>query len=147
MVRLSAFFSLLSVASAASLGAVGITVTDLAAATDFYTTTLGFNNTKITFELEGLSEVVLKLPGKSSGAALVLMKHTPAKPPPTGHKIVLDVEDVKSLVEKVRAYGKGSKVTLEPGSFKMKNGKVLPTAFVKDIDGNDIEINPIGLFG
>jgi hypothetical protein len=36
---------------------------------------------------------------------------------------------------------------MEPGSFKMKDGKTLPTAFVKDIDGTEVELNPVGLFG
>jgi len=146
MVRLAAFLSLLSAASAASFTAVGIPVSDLTAAADFYTTALNFTLTNIVLEFEGLSERVLKLPGKNSGAALVLMKHTTGPKPPPGGKIVLEVDDVKAAVEKVRAYGKGARVTLEPGSFKLKTGKVLPTAFVKDVDGWDVELNPPGLF-
>jgi len=146
MVRLTTFFSLLSAASAASFVAVGIPVNDLAAAADFYTTALNFTLTNLVLEFDGLSERVLKLPGKNSGAALVLMKRTDGPKPPAGGKIALEVDDVKAVVEKVRAYGKGSKVTLEPGSFKLKSGKVLPTAFVKDIDGWDVELNPPGLF-
>jgi catechol 2,3-dioxygenase-like lactoylglutathione lyase family enzyme len=145
--KLSILAILTPLVAAAGLNAVGIQVADLKAAEHFYTTVLGFQYTGISFEFDGLSERILKLPGKDSGAALVLMKTAKGPQTPPGGKIVLEVANVKATVDKVRAYGKGANVTLEPGSFKMKNGATLPTAFIKDLDGWDVELNPIGLFG
>jgi catechol 2,3-dioxygenase-like lactoylglutathione lyase family enzyme len=146
MVKLTTLLIFVPLTAAAGLNAVGIPVSDLLASEIFYVKSFGFNFTGLAFDLPSLSERVLKLPGKNPGAALVLMKYkNSTKPPPSG-KIVLEVEDVKKAVELVRAYGQGAKVTLEPGSGTLANGATLPTAFIKDLDGNDVEINPINLF-
>jgi catechol 2,3-dioxygenase-like lactoylglutathione lyase family enzyme len=145
MVKFTALLALIPMAAAAGLNAVGIPVSNLMASEDFYVKSLGFTYTGIALELPGLSERILKLPGKNAGAALVLMKTNGTKPVPSG-KIVLEVDDVKKAVESVRAYGKGAIVTMEPGTAKMA-GVTIPTAFIKDLDGNDVEINPMNLFG
>jgi catechol 2,3-dioxygenase-like lactoylglutathione lyase family enzyme len=146
MVSFKSLLPLITLASAANMLAVGIPVNDLQASQDFYTKVLGFAYTGLALEFDGLSERVLKMPGKNSGSALILMKHNTTRPTTVG-KIVLEVEDVKKTVEAVRAYGKGTNIKVEPGTYKKKDGANLPTAFVTDVDGWDVELNPMGLYG
>ena len=123
------------------LGAVGIAVSDIAKSKDFYTKALGLKPNGMEYDTPEFFEVVLKLPGKSTGSAVVLMKWK--TPKPTANlpiKLVFYVENVKTTIDKMRTLG--AKIVAEPGSLKLRN-VTLPTAFASDPDGYSIELNPL----
>ena len=125
--------------------AVGIAVSDLSKSHDFYTKSLGLVQSGKQLDTSEFVEVILKLPGKSTGAAVVLMKwKTPKQTANLPVKLVFYVESVKTTIDKMR--GLGAKIVAEPGTLKIRN-TTLPTAFALDPDGYSVEINPITALG
>jgi catechol 2,3-dioxygenase-like lactoylglutathione lyase family enzyme len=125
----------------AKFSAVGLPVSNLAASEAFYTKTLGFKPFR-TLRLPEYDETILSLPGSgAAGTALVIMQYkSPRNVTNLPGKLVFNVENMAETMTKFRAAG--AKVISEPGSL-MVAGKGIPTAFVRDVDGHVIELNPI----
>jgi predicted enzyme related to lactoylglutathione lyase len=144
MLFLLPVLSLAIPALATVLGAVGIDVSSIEKSSAFYTSSLGLNKTG-AIDAGDFREAILKLPGTSTGSALVLVEYkkpkTIANPPV---KLVFYVDDVKSSIEKMRKAG--ATIVAEPGSLKVKN-TVLPTALARDPDGYLVEVNPLTSLG
>jgi catechol 2,3-dioxygenase-like lactoylglutathione lyase family enzyme len=122
-------------------GAVGIPVNDIAQSQDFYSETLGLKPNGMQYDTSEYFEIVMKLPGESTGSALVLMKwKTPKQTANLPIKLVFYVDNVKTTIDKMRSLG--SKIVFEPGSLKLKN-VTLPTAFALDPNGHSLELNPL----
>lgn len=119
---------------ATGLMAVGIEVSDLARSSAFYTERLGFR-VQQEVRLEYIDEDILVLP--KTQAALVLMQHkdgSHALNGPPAAKVVVNVPDVRALVESLRSAG--CAIVREPDEFP---GFGL-IAFSQDPDGYDIEM-------
>jgi predicted enzyme related to lactoylglutathione lyase len=132
-------------ARSATLGAIGLGVTNLTASKEFYMSVLGLADTGQRFSTPEFDEVILKLPGAVTGSALVLMQYK--KPRNVANlpiKLVFYVDDVKAQIEKIRKAG--MRITLEPGTAKMAN-RTIPTGFGVDLDGYALEINPLSGLG
>jgi len=130
-------------ALATVLGAIGIDVSSIEKSSVFYTSSLGLNKTG-AIDATDFREAIFKLPGTSTGSAVVLVEYKKPKTITPGTKLVFYVDDVKASIEKVRKAG--GKIVAEPGSLKIKN-TVLPTALARDPDGYLIEVNPMSSLG
>lgn len=118
------------------LGGVGIGVSDLGAATDFYTQVFGLS-TLIDLELETMDETILTADG--SHVALILMCHTDGVARDlanTGGKIVFNVPDPAATI--ALAVEHGGATMREPEPNEMMGGKRI--GFVTDPDGQVIEL-------
>ena len=118
------------------LGGVGIGVSDLAAATDFYRDVFGLSKL-IDLELDTMDEVILTADG--SHVALILMCHTDGVTRDlanTGGKIVFNVPDPAATV--ALAVEHGGACLHEPVPNEMMGGKHI--GFVTDPDGQVIEL-------
>jgi len=125
----------------ATLGAIGLGVTDMNKSAKFYTEVLGLKDTGQRFFTPLFDEIVLALPGAHTGSALVLMQYKqPKNMTNLPIKLVFYVADVKTQIEKIRKAG--GKITLEPGTGFLGNSTI-PTGFGADPDGYMLEINPL----
>ena len=118
------------------LGGVGVGVSDLTAATDFYCDVFGLSKL-IDLELETMDETILTADG--SHVALMLMCHTDGVARDlanTGGKIVFNVPDPAATI--ALAVEHGGAVQREPEPNEMMGGKHI--AFVTDPDGQVIEL-------
>lgn len=118
------------------LGGVGIGVSDLAAATDFYRDVFGLSKL-IDLELDTMDEAILTADG--SHVALILMCHTDGVTRDlanTGGKIVFNVPDPAATV--ALAVEHGGACLHEPVPNEMMGGKHI--GFVTDPDGQVIEL-------
>ena len=118
------------------LGGVGIGVSDLAAATDFYQRVFGLSKL-IDLELDTMDEAILTADG--SHVALILMCHTDGVARDlanTGGKIVFNVPDPAATV--ALAVEHGGAVLRRPEPNDMMGGKHI--GFVTDPDGQVIEL-------
>ena len=120
------------------LGATGISVADLPRAVDFYTRVLGMT-VKQTFKLPTMYEAVM---GFTRGSAIVLMQYTDGVArdhAAFAGKLVFYFDDVKAVVERIRA--EGLEIVREPA--KSDFGAAL-IAFAKDRDGYLLELLQAG---
>lgn len=118
------------------LGGVGIGVSDLGAATDFYCDVFGLSKL-VDLELETMDEAILTADG--SHVALILMCHTDGVARDlanTGGKIVFNVPDPAATV--ASAIDHGGALLREPVANEMMGGKHI--GFVTDPDGQVIEL-------
>jgi catechol 2,3-dioxygenase-like lactoylglutathione lyase family enzyme len=126
-----------------TMGAIGLGVTDMVKSAKFYTEVLGLVDTKQRFSTPQFDEIVLTMPGKGAGSAVVLMQYKqPRNVTNLPIKLVFYVADVKAQVEKIRKAG--MRITLEPGTGVVGN-VTIPTAFGTDPDGYMLELNPLSL--
>jgi lactoylglutathione lyase len=134
------------ISAATTMAAVGIAVSDLARSQAFYTSALGLQPNGMAFNTTSFDEIVMALPGKGAGSAIVLMKWKAAnkQTQDLAVKLVFYVDDMARTWGNVRAAG--GKVVNEPGSLKLGNTSI-PTAFAKDPDGYLIELNPVSIMG
>jgi catechol 2,3-dioxygenase-like lactoylglutathione lyase family enzyme len=125
---------------AAPFSAVGIPVTNLKASSAFYASTLGFKEYR-TIKTPEYDEIILTLPGQgTAGTSLVIMQYHKARDLSNlAGKLVFNVANTTKTVGLFQAAG--GKVVTAPGTLKFQNVSI-PTAFVKDLDGHLIEINP-----
>ncbi|KAF1981894.1 hypothetical protein K402DRAFT_425065 [Aulographum hederae CBS 113979] len=128
------------------LGAFAIGVSNLTASTDFYMNQLGFVSTGQTFDVASYNEIVLKLPGASSGSALALMQFKDGRNvEKQAAKLMLFVEDVDVMLKKME--DNGLEILARPG-VTLVNGKntTMPTVMARDPDGYILEFNPLSTF-
>ena len=122
------------------LGAIGIGVSDLAAAKDFYTRVMGMDVVGDLLQVPGLwDEWILNYSG-SKGSALVLMGYTDGKPRNYTNvpvKSVHFVPMVDTTIEQVRSEGKT--VLTEPSPFTVQ-GVDARISLARDQDGYTIEV-------
>ena len=112
------------------LSGMGLNVTDIEAAKDFYTQVVGLKvSLRIPGSNGGTAEYLLSLDGTiSGGMLLVLTSHAPGDGSTSFGRIVLAVRDGRALAERIVANG-GSAEKIGDG-----------TNFVRDPEGNLIEL-------
>jgi predicted enzyme related to lactoylglutathione lyase len=125
----------------ATLGAIGIGVSDMAKSVAFYERVLGYKPTQ-TFDVEMFTETVMAFPHSKGGSQLILMqyKNRPQGVQNPPGKLVWYVEDVKEVVDKCKAAG--CKMMLELGSGE---GWVSKIAMAIGLDGEVLEFMPLSL--
>jgi predicted enzyme related to lactoylglutathione lyase len=124
----------------ATLGAIGIGVSDMARSVAFYRDQLGMKPTQ-TFDVEMFTETVMAFPHRRAGSQIILMQYKNSQPvKDQAGKLVFYVEDVKEIFDRLKAYG--CEVVLELGSAE---GLAKGIAMVKDPDGSVLEFMPLSL--
>ena len=125
---------------AASLSAIGIGVSDLAASHKFYTEVLGMQYlTK--FNLSYMDEIVLRFPG--GGSAVVLMEWTDGSDRTLGSngiKLVVRSPDPAAMADAIKAAG--GEIVRYPEAAPEVGGAIV--GFAKDPDGYLLELLPLG---
>jgi predicted enzyme related to lactoylglutathione lyase len=125
----------------ATLGAVGIGVSDMAKSVSFYERILGYKPTQ-TFDVEQFTETVMAFPHGKGGSQIILMQYknrSEGVQNPPG-KLVWYVEDVKEVIDKCKA--EGLQITLDLGQGEGWVGKI---AIALGLDGEVLEFMPLSL--
>jgi predicted enzyme related to lactoylglutathione lyase len=123
------------------LGAIGVGVSNLERSVHFYTKVLDIGLVPVqTFEAAEYNEVVLVfLKGaKIVGPAILLMQYKNGhKPVKQQGKMVFNVDEVKPILDRAKAYG--SEIYLDLGAGE---GVVAQIAMIRDPDGYVVELFP-----
>ena len=119
---------------------VRVLATDPDALAMFYEKAFGMSQTRLAANSPTLKEIVInegatpELASKATGAAIVITSRPKDAPAGALASLILQVPDINRAIESVKANGG----TLMRGPAK--SGENLTYAFVKDPDGNQIEM-------